>query len=332
MSDLNAPEKVAALVVALGPAAASEVMGFMSETEVEKLAEKVARIGVLEQSTLDDVMEEAKQQTEVRRGTAAGGIDYARSLLSQWQGAKGAEIMERLMSDLTVAPFSFVRDVDPDQLVHILKDELPQMVALIMAHQPPGHTAQVLAGFDRAMQAEVALRIGSMGRTSPEVISKVEDALRGRFGTVHSSEVTVRGGVADLAEVLNNSDRTTERGILEQLAQRDPALAEEVRALMFVFEDIEGLDAKTIQRVLQELETRDLALAMKGVGKGVTELITTNMSSRAAQALEEEIELLGAVRRSDVEKAQNVVVAVIRRLEEADEIVIARAGESDLIE
>lgn len=332
MSDLRSAEKAAALVVALGPQASSSVMSFLSEEEVELLAEEVARIGVLEQDTLDSVMEDAMEEADRRRGTATGGIDFARSLLSEWQGAKGAEIMERLVAGLTVTPFSFVRDIDPEQLVQILKDEHPQTVALIMAYQPPNHSAQVLAGFDPAFQAEVALRIGLMGRTSPEVVSKVETALRGRLGTVHSSEVTVRGGVADLAEVLNNSDRTTEKGILEELTNRDPELAEEVRSLMFVFEDIETLDAKTIQRVLQELETRDLALAMKGVNKGVTDLITSNMSSRAAQALEEEIELLGAVLRSDVEQAQNTVVAAIRRLEEAGEIVLARAGESDLIE
>lgn len=332
MSDLRSAEKAAALVVALGPEAASSVMGYLTEEEVELLAEEVARIGVLEQHTLDSVLEDAREESQRRRGTSMGGIDYARSLLSQWQGTKGAEIMERLVAGLTVTPFSFVRDIDPEQLVQILKDEHPQTVALIMAYQPPNHSAQVLAGLDPAMQTEVALRIGLMGRTSPEVVSKVETALRGRLGTVHSSEVTVRGGVADLAEVLNNSDRTTERSILDQLTSRDPELAEEVRSLMFVFEDIETLDAKTIQRVLQELETRDLALAMKGVSKSVTELITSNMSSRAAQALEEEIELLGAVLRSDVEQAQNTVVATIRRLEEAGEIVLARAGESDLIE
>lgn len=332
MSDLKSAEKAAALVVALGPTAASQVMGYLTEDEVERLAEEVARIGILDQTVLDDVVSEAYTEAQSRRGTPMGGIEYARSLLNEWQGAKGAEILDRLMADLTVAPFGFVRDIDPDQLVHILQDEHPQTVALIMAYQPPNHTARVLAGFDPEMQVDVALRLGSMGRTSPTVIAKVEDALRGRLGTVHSSEVTVRGGVADLAEVLNNSDRATEKGILEKLSERDPELAEEVRALMFVFEDIEHLDPKTIQRVLQELETRDLALAMKGVSKSVADLISSNMSSRASQALAEEIELLGAVRRADVEKAQNVVVAAIRRLEEAGEIVIARAGESDLIE
>jgi flagellar motor switch protein FliG len=277
-------------------------------------------------------MEEVRREAEEQRQLATGGIDYAKELLSEWKGNRGEEIIDRLMADLNVVPFNFIRDIDPEQLVHILKDEHPQTVALILAHQPAGYAARVLGGFDSEFQAEIALRVGTMGRTSPDVIRRVEAALRERLGTVSQAEVQIKGGVEDLADVLNNTDRGTERAILERLMRIDPELAEEVRALMFIFEDLATLEDKFIQKVIQEVDAKELAMAMKGVPGEVQESITRNMSQRAAETLGEELELLGAVRRSDVEAAQSRVVAIVRRLEDAGEIVIARAGESDLIE
>lgn len=312
--------------------AASGLLQFLSEEEVESLAAEVAKIGRLRPETIDGVMQEVLRESEAQRNLAAGGIDYAKELLSEWKGNRGEEIIDRLMADLNVVPFNFIRDIDPDQLVHILKDEHPQTVALILAHQPAGYAARVLGGFDAEFQAEIALRVGTMGRTTPDVIRRVESALRERLGTVTQTEVQVRGGVQDLAEVLNNTDRATEKAILERLMRTDPELAEEVRALMFIFEDVATLEDKFIQKVIQEVDAKDLAMAMKGVAGEVQECITRNMSQRAAETLGEELELLGAVRRADVEAAQSKVVAIVRRLEDAGEIVIARAGESDLIE
>jgi flagellar motor switch protein FliG len=332
VTDLKPEQKAAALVVAVGSRAASNLLQFLSEEEVEALASEVAKIGRLRPETIDGVMQEVLREAEAQRNLAAGGIDYAKELLSEWQGSRGAEIIDRLMADLNVVPFNFIRDIDPEQLVHILKDEHPQTVALILAHQPAGYAARVLSGFDYEFQAEIALRVGTMGRTSPDVIRRVETALRERLGTVSQTEVQVRGGVQDLAEVLNNTDRSTEKAILERLMRVDPDLAEEVRALMFVFEDIATLEDKFIQKIIQEVDAKELAMAMKGVAGEVQEAITRNMSQRAAETLGEELELLGAVRRADVEAAQSKVVAIVRRLEDAGEIVIARAGESDLIE
>lgn len=330
--DLKPEQKAAALVVAVGSQAAASLLQFLSEEEVEALAAEVAKIGRLRPETIDSVLDEVASEAAAQRLLAAGGIEYARELLTEWKGSRGAEIIDRLMANLHVMPFSFVRDIDSEQLVHILKDEHPQTVALILAHQPASYAAKVLAGFDPARQADIAFRVGTMGRTSPEVISLVEEALRSTLGSVSSAEITVRGGVEDLADVLNNTDRTTEKSILERLGRIDPELAEKVRALMFVFEDLVTLDDRSIQRVLQEIESKELALAMKGVPPQVNEAILRNMSQRAAETLTEELELLGAVRRADVEGAQSRIVAGVRRLEEAGEIVITRAGESDLIE
>jgi flagellar motor switch protein FliG len=332
MTDLKPEQKAAALVVAIGSSAASGLLQYLSEEEVEALAAEVAKIGRLRPETIDGVMEEVMREAEAQRNLASGGIDYAKELLTEWQGNRGEEIIDRLMADLNVVPFNFIRDIDPEQLVHILKDEHPQTVALILAHQPAGYAARVLGGLDNEFQAEVALRVGTMGRTSPDVIRRVEGALRERLGTVSQTEVQIKGGVQDLAEVLNNTDRTTEKAILERLSRIDPELTEEVRALMFIFEDIATLEDKFIQKIIQEVDAKELAMAMKGVAGEVQEAITRNMSQRAAETLGEELELLGAVRRADVETAQSHVVAIVRRLEDAGEIVIARAGESDLIE
>jgi flagellar motor switch protein FliG len=330
--DLRPEEKAAALVVAVGPRAASSLLQFLTEEEVERLATEVARIGRIRPETLASVLQEVHREAQAQRMLASGGLEYARELLSEWKGGRGAEMIERLMANLHVMPFNFVRDIDPEQMVHILKDEHPQTIALILAYQPAAYAATVLHGFEPDVRAEVALRVARMGRTSPDVISRVEAALRSRLGSVSSAEVSVRGGVEDLAAVLNHTDRSTERAILDRLSRIDPRVADEVRSLMFVFEDLVQLGDKAIQRVIQEIDTKDLAYAMKGVAPEVHDAILRNMSQRAADSLLEEIELLGAVRRSDVETAQSRVVAVVRRLEDAGEIIVARAGESELVE
>ena len=330
--DLKPEQKAAALVVAVGSQAAAGLLQFLSEDEVEALAAEVAKIGRLRPETIDAVMEEVAVEAAAQRLLASGGIDYARELLTEWKGSRGAEIIDRLMAGLQVTPFSFVRDIDSEQLVHILKDEHAQTVALILAHQPASYAAKTLAGFEPEKQAEIAFRVGTMGRTSPEVIGRVEQALQAKLGHVTPAEISSAGGIEDLAEVLNNTDRTTEKGILERLTRMDSDLTEQVRALMFIFEDIATLDDRSIQRVLQDVESKELALAMKGVQPDVQQAILRNMSQRAAETLTEELELLGAVRRADVEGAQSRIVASVRRLEESGEIVISRAGESDLIE
>jgi flagellar motor switch protein FliG len=330
--DLRSEQKAAALVVAVGSKLASGLLQYLSEDEVEMLAAEVAKIGRLRPETIDGVFEEVYNEAQTQKLLASGGIDYARELLSDWKGSRGAEIIERLMVDINVTPFGFVRDIDPDALVHILKDEHAQTVALILAHQPASHAAAVLRGLEPEMQAEVALRVATMGRTSPDVIKKVEHALQSRLGNVSSAEVTTRGGIEDLAEVLNNTDRSTEKAILASLHRFDAGLADEVRALMFVFEDIVTLDDRSVQEVLKHVESKDLALAMKGIQEDVKDVILRNMSQRASEALLEEIELLGPARRSDVEAAQSSVVKVIRKLEDAGDIIISRGGESELIE
>ena len=325
-------QKAAALVVAVGSKAASGMLEYLSDDEVEQLASEVAKIGRLLPETVDEVFTEVYEEATAQQLLAAGGIDYARDLLVEWKGDRGHEIIERLITDIEATPFGFVRKSNPEKLSAILAEEHPQTVALVLAHQPAAYAATVLGFFDAEVQAEIALRVGTMGKTSPEVIRTIEGYLAGQVAPEPRSELAVRGGIEELADVLNNSDKDTERAILERLGAIDSELAEEVRALMFVFEDIITLDDRAIQRVLQDVNAQDLALAMKGIGAEVNDVIVRNMSQRAAESLKEEIELLGPARRSDVEAARRKVVAAVRLLEEAGEIVISRGGESELIE
>ena len=329
---LRPEEKAAALVVAVGSSAASGMLDHLSEDEVEVLATEVAKIGRLRPETIDQVFQEVYDASKSDEVFAAGGVDYARDMLTQWSSAQGPEMIERMMSDLDSVPFGFVRQVEPTQLGEVLSGEHPQTVAVILAHQPAAYAATVLKAFEEEFQAEVAVRVGKMGRVSPAVIKSIEGVLVNRLGPVSTDEGTVRGGVKELANVLNNSDKDTERAVMERLREMDQELADEVRALMFVFDDLATLDDRSIQRVLQDVNAQELAMAMKGANDELSDVIMRNMSSRAKESLLEEIDLLGPARRTDVAAARTKVIAAVRLLEEMGEIVISRGEENELIE
>lgn len=329
---LRPEEKAAALVVAVGSSAASGMLDHLSEHEVEVLAGEVAKIGRLRPETIDQVFREVYDASQSDEVFAAGGVDYARDMLTQWSSAQGPEMIERMMSDLDSVPFGFVRQVEPMQLGEVLGGEHPQTVAVILAHQPAAYAATVLTAFEEEFQAEVAVRVGKMGRISPAVIKSIEGVLINRLGPVSTDEGTVRGGVKELANVLNNADKDTERAVMERLREMDQELADEVRALMFVFDDLATLDDRSIQRVLQDVNAQELAMAMKGANDELSDVIMRNMSSRAKESLLEEIDLLGPARRTDVVAARTKVIAAVRLLEEMGEIVISRGEENELIE
>ncbi len=332
-TSLRPEEKAAALVVAVGSTAASGMLDHLSEDEVEQLAIEVAKIGRLRPETIDVVFQEVYDAAQSEEVYAAGGVDYAKDLLTQWDSAEGPEMIERMISDLDAVPFGFVRQVEAEKLGEVLAGEHPQTVAVVLAHQPAAYAASVLKAFHEDFQAQVAVRVGKMGRISGEVIRSIESVLKRRLGPVTADEPgPARGGVKELANVLNSSDRATERAVMERLRDIDQELAEEVRALMFVFDDLVTLDDRSIQRILQDVSTAELALALKGANDEVTDAIMRNMSQRAKESLLEEIDLLGPVRRSDVDAARTKVIAAVRLLEEAGEIVISRGEENELIE
>ncbi|MCX6381513.1 MAG: flagellar motor switch protein FliG [Armatimonadetes bacterium] len=325
---LTARTKAAILMVALGPEAISRVYKFMSDEDIEALTLEIARLGRIPPDMRRQVIGEFYEMCMVREVIAEGGVGQAKLALEATFGKeKAGEILEKVLQALQIMPFDFLKKADMTQLITFLRDEHPQTIALILAHLQPNQAAIVLSGLPQELRAEVAHRIAIMDRTPPEVIREVERVLERKMANAMTSQsYTDVGGVRSLVEVLNWVDRTTERTILESLTESSPDLADEVKNLMFVFEDINTLDDPSIQKVMREVESKELALALKGAGEGVQNRIFKNMSERAANNLKEEMEFMGPVRLKNVEEAQQRIVGIVRRLEEAGELVISRGS------
>lgn len=329
-SGLRPEQKAATLMLAVGSRAAANVLQYLSEEEVEALATEVTRLGTVEAEVVDSVMTEAQAEAASRTGAAVGDINSARKILSEWQGRSGSDILGKLADSPN--PFAFVKSMDVEILGQLFADEHPQVAAQILSHQSPEFSASVLKRLDEDLQADISVRIATLGRTTPEVVEHFAAAVRERLGHAPAQRLVERSGAESLASLLNNASKEMEQAIMERLKEVDPELAERVQALMFVFEDIAALDDRSIQAILKDVETTDLATAMKGVAQNVADVVFRNLSKRAGESLAEEIDLMGPVRRSEVAEAQARVVAEIRRLEEAGEIVLGRGGEDDLVE
>jgi flagellar motor switch protein FliG len=327
--DLDGTQKAAVLLMALGTEPAARVLRELREQEVTELMAEVARLSDVRSEVIGDVLEEFEVTSQARRHIAVGGVEVARELLEASLGqAKADEIFDRLSMAFVSAPFEFVRRIDPRMLLSYLRDEHPQTIALLLAYMNSDAAALVLSGLPEEVQRDVAVRIATMDRTSPDVIATVEQALEKRLASVaQQGDLSSAGGVQTLVEVLNRSDRGTERLIFEGLEIHDPELADEVRSRMFVFEDIITLDDRSVQQILRQVDTKDLALALKGVRDEVRSKVMSNLSTRAAENLGAEIEVLGAVRLKNVEEAQGAVVRVIRALEDAGQIVLVRSND-----
>lgn len=314
-------QKAAALILAMGKQQASLLLEHLTEHEVARLSEEIARLGEIAPDSREAVFQEAL--TSVGGPTTAyGGPDQARTILS----LKG-------MDPDNIGAFHIVKDVDTDLLLQFFRKEHPQTVALILSYQPASFSAKILTKFDEQTRSDIALRIATLSEPSPEVIEHVERTLEEELGTLASAKPDgEHGGAKDLAVILNNTDKDVEETILEQIAEVDEQLAKDIRALMFVFEDIAALDDRAIQEILKNVDTKSLALAMKGVAADVKETFYRNLSERAQESLNEEIDLLGPVPRSDVENARAQIVAQVRTLEADGTIVIRRGEDGDLVE
>jgi len=331
---LTGLRKAAILLVQLGRDRAVKVMARLPDQMVEDLTAEIVRLKEVSHDDAKAVLYEARTALMGSDVAGRGGLELARELLAESVGSERAdEIMERLGATLAEMPFEGLRRAVARQLLTFLSDEHPQTIALVLAHLSPQQSAVVLAGFDQRLQANVAHRIALMERASPDVIRLVERELDRRMSTVLGpQELSSVGGVEPLVAIINRADRSTERMILEGLETVSPELAEQVRAKMFIFEDIVTLDDKAIQLVLRNVESGDLALALKGTSNAVREKIMRNLSTRAAENLGEEIELLGPKRLSEVEESQAKVVAEIRALETSGQIVIMRGGDEALVD
>lgn len=329
---LTGRQKAAIFLVSLGSDVSAEIFKHLREDEIEQLTFEIARLDKVEPDDRDNVLQEFQEMMMAQDFIENGGIDYARDVLERALGTqKAIDIVNRLTSSLQVRPFDFIRRTDPSHLLNFIQGEHPQTIALILAYLDPQKGAQILSGLNHQVQADVARRIAQMDRTSPDVLREVERVLERKLSTLASEDFTSAGGIDSIVEVLNNVDRGTEKIIIEALEEEDPELAEEIKKRMFVFEDIVLLDDRSIQKVLREVDTQDLAKALKGVDAEVQEKIFRNMSKRAASLLREDMDFMGPIRLRDVEESQQKIVNIIRKLEDAGDIIVARAGEEELV-
>jgi len=326
-------QKAAILIMQAGKERAATVLRALREQEVAEIMAEVARLHHLEVNEIEEVLNEFSEIHTARAHVAQGGYSTARELLeASFGGTKADEILDNLGVTMVAAPFEFLRRADTRQVLTYLQDEHPQTIALVLAHLPAGPAAAVLAGLGRELQADVAHRIAVMDRTSPEIVRAVETTLERKLSSMlQPAEMSRVGGVDPLVNIINRSDRSTERQIVEGLEALDAALADEVKSRMFMFEDIVNLDDRSVQLVLRQVEGNELALALKGVADPVRDKITSNLSTRAAENLVEEVELLGAVRLTQVEEAQQSIIRTIRQLEEQGQIMVRRGNEDEFV-
>jgi len=324
--------KAAILLVTMGPERAARVLKNLEDSEVEMLTIEIANLGKVTNEERKAVLEEFQSLTKAREMIISGGIEYAKEMLIKAFGPeKAMQIIERLVSNLSVKPFEFMKSADVVQIVNFLQSEHPQTIALVLSFLEPRIAAQVLGALPENLQIDVIKRISLLERASPDVVKEVEKLLEKKFAGVATQTMSAVGGLDTAAEIMNSLDRSTEKNIMERLTYETPELAEEIRRRMFVFEDILKLDDRSVQLVLREVNSQDLAVALKGASEELKNKIFNNMSKRAQQLLKDEIEFMGPVRVKDVEEAQQKIINVIRRLEEAGEIVIARGGGEELI-
>lgn len=331
VTDLTSRKKAAIVLTVLGPEAAAEVIKHFNDEQIEQLSLEVARLEKIPSEVRGNVIAEFHDMALAQDFIAEGGVDSAKKVLEQAFGSEKADTMIRkILSAMQVVPFEFLKRADPQQLLSFIQDEHPQTIALILAYMPMSQAAMILTKLTPEVRAEVAERIAMMDQTPPEVIRRVEAVLEKKVSSLISQEMTKAGGPKALVDLLNRVDRSTERMILETLSENNPELADVVKNMMFVFEDIVQLEDRAIQAVLKESDMKDLATALKGVGQAVQDKVFNNMSERAVGLLKEDMEYMGPVKLRVVEEAQQKIVAVIRRLEETGEISIGR-GEEDVL-
>jgi len=325
-------QKAAILLISLGPEKSALIFKHLKEDEIEELTLEIANTRSVTPQIKESIINEFYEVCLAQQYIAEGGIGYAKELLEKALGAdKAVEVLNRLTASIQVKPFEFVRKTDASQLLSFIQDEHPQTIALILSYLGPSQSALIVSALSPEQQVEVAKRIATMDRTSPDVIKEVEKILESKLANLVNQDYTIIGGVDHVVEILNTVDRGTEKHIMETLEIEDPELADEIRKKMFVFEDILLLDDRAIQRVLRDVDNNDLAIALKGANEEVQNTVFRNMSQRLAVMIKEDMEFMGPVRMKDVEEAQQKIVNTIRKLEDAGEIVISRGGGDEII-
>ena len=325
-------QKAAILLITLGPERSATIFKHLKEDEIEELTLEIANTRSVSSQVKEEVLNEFYQVCLAQQYIAEGGIGYAKELLDKALGEdKAQEVISKLTASLQVRPFEFVRKTDPSQILNFIQDEHPQTIALILSYMAPAQSSLVIGSLPPDKQSDVAKRIAMMDRTSPDVIKEVERVLERKLASLINQDYTIVGGVDSIVAILNSVDRGTEKHIMEALEIEEPELADEIRKKMFVFEDILLLDDRAIQRVLRDVDNNDLGIALKGANEEVQNVIFKNLSKRLAAMIKEDMDFMGPVRMKDVEEAQQKIVSVIRKLEDASEIVISRGGGDEII-
>jgi len=326
-------QRAAVALVAFGPEVSAHVLKGMPEPDLEKITVEIANLRDVPVDVEEKVIDECYQIFMARQYISQGGIDFAKLILEKAVGGKKAhEIMMRLESSIKSSGFSLLKDIDPKQLTSFLQSEHPQTISLILTQLTSTHAAAVLSELSPELQAEVSLRIATMEKIAPEILREIEQTLSGHFDATAAGAMSASGGAKAIAEILNLIDTSAEKNILQSLEAEDPDLAAEVKNMMFVFDDLVLLDDRSVQRLLKEVETKDLAIALKAASDEVKNKIFANVSERVAVMIREEMEFMGPTRLSDVEAAQGRIVEAVRRLEEEGQIIISgRGGKEDII-
>lgn len=328
---LTPSQRAAAVIIALGAERASSVYKYLKEEEIEQLSIEIAKLDRLSPEAMQDTIEDFYGLCVTQKVINEGGVLYARDVLEKAFGQQQAmSLMERVAKSLQTKSFEFIRKADYKNLQMMLQNEHPQTIALVLSYARSDQASQIIAELPKNVQIDVIERIANLDRVSPEIIGIIENELEKKFSTIVSSDQVEVGGVPYIADIMNHVDRGTEKFIFDELGNRDPGLADEIRKLMFVFEDIVNLDSMAIQRFIREVDTKDLAVALKAANEDVKEVIFKNMSSRMRETIQQDIQYLHNIRMRDVEETQQKIVGIIRQLEESGEIVIAK-GEGDEI-
>lgn len=329
---LTSSERAAAIVIALGSDNASKVYKHLRDEEVEQISLEIAKLDNIPADDLKDIVDDFYGLCLTQKVITEGGVTYARDVLEKAFGPQQAtSLMERVSKSLRTKAFDFMRKADYKNLLMMLQNEHPQTIALVLSYARSDQASQVIEELPKDLQIDVIERIANLDRASPEMINIVEKTLEKKFSSIISVDLMEMGGVNYVADIMNHVDRGTEKYIFDELNNNDPTLSEEIRKLMFVFEDIVFLDSLAIQRFIREVDSKDLAVALKAANESVSEVIFQNMSSRMRETIQSDMQYLHNVRMRDVEEAQQRIVASIRDLEEAGEIVISKGGKDEII-
>ncbi len=332
LENITGVQKVATIITAVGSDRAAEIYKHLPEEEVEKVTFEVSKLPFMEMNVVDAILSEFYQLCLTQKVITEGGVTYAKSILEKAFGEQSAEqLMNKVTKSLKVKAFDFMRKADPKNMLAIVQNEHPQTIALILSHVRSDQASMVLSELPKDKRVDVVERIAKMDTASPDVIKSIEETLEKKFASVITMDTSDIGGVNYIADVLNQVDRSTEKIIFDELSIRDPDLVTEIRQKMFVFEDILALDESSIQRFIRDVDTKDLAVAIKGSNQEVTAVLYANMPQRMQESIRSDIEYLHNVRMRDVEEAQQRIVSIIRRLEEEGEIVIGKGGGDEII-